>query len=126
MGEGDGTLNLRGVSTVLALAGSLKSEFGYPGVYLGLYPRKESSFWAKDLVFVVSDGYLDGMQAWTSTYHGAEQSSVCVSARIKVADTHTGCRHARRSLELVIGGDLDRNQYRLPRALIFSPGALFR
>lgn len=33
------------------------------------------SFWAKDIVFVVSDGYLDGMQAWLSAYHGAPQSS---------------------------------------------------
>ncbi|KAJ3510285.1 hypothetical protein NLJ89_g4766 [Agrocybe chaxingu] len=47
-GEGDGTINIRGVSTVLALAGFLKRY----------------SYWAKDIVFVVSDGYLDGMQAW--------------------------------------------------------------
>ncbi|KAL7283374.1 hypothetical protein ACG7TL_002804 [Trametes sanguinea] len=56
-GEGDGTLNLRGVSTVLALAKYLKKY----------------SLWAKDLVFVISDSYLDGMQAWISTYHGETQ-----------------------------------------------------
>ncbi|KAH9946130.1 Gaa1-domain-containing protein [Epithele typhae] len=59
-GEGDGTLNLRGVSTVLSLAHYLKKQ----------------SHWAKDLVFVISDGYLDGMQAWVTTYHGAEQSNM--------------------------------------------------
>ncbi|OCH88182.1 Gaa1-domain-containing protein [Obba rivulosa] len=59
-GEGDGTLNLRGVSSVLALANFLK---GY-------------SLWAKDLVFVISDGYLDGMQAWITSYHGVPQSNM--------------------------------------------------
>jgi len=59
-GEGDGALNLRGVSTVLALANFLR---GY-------------SLWAKDLIFVVSDGYLDGMHAWMSTYHGSNQSNM--------------------------------------------------
>ncbi|KAI8998654.1 Gaa1-domain-containing protein [Trametes punicea] len=59
-GEGDGTLNLRGVSTLLALAKYLKKY----------------SLWAKDLVFVVSDGYLDGMQAWITTYHGETQPNL--------------------------------------------------
>ncbi|RDB21477.1 GPI transamidase component gaa1 [Hypsizygus marmoreus] len=59
-GEGDGTLNLRGVSTVLALAGFLK---GY-------------SLWAKDIVFVISDGYMDGMHAWLAAYHGSSQSNL--------------------------------------------------
>ncbi|PCH38174.1 Gaa1-domain-containing protein [Wolfiporia cocos MD-104 SS10] len=59
-GEGDGTLNLRGVSTVLSLASFLK---GY-------------SLWAKDLVFVISDGYLEGMQAWITAYHGATQPNL--------------------------------------------------
>ncbi|KAI0374870.1 Gaa1-domain-containing protein [Pilatotrama ljubarskyi] len=59
-GEGDGTLNLRGVSTVLALAPYLKKY----------------SLWAKDLIFVISDGYLDGMQAWVTTYHGETQPNL--------------------------------------------------
>ncbi|GLB34825.1 putative gpi-anchor transamidase [Lyophyllum shimeji] len=59
-GEGDGTLNLRGVATVLALAGSLKRY----------------SLWAKDIVFVVSDGYLEGMHAWLAAYHGSSQSNL--------------------------------------------------
>ena len=35
----------------------------------------DHSYWAKDIVFVISDGYLDGMQAWLGTYHGSEQYS---------------------------------------------------
>ncbi len=35
----------------------------------------EYSLWAKDLVFVISDGYLDGMQAFITTYHGLPQAS---------------------------------------------------
>ncbi|KAI0831285.1 Gaa1-domain-containing protein [Trametes gibbosa] len=59
-GEGDGTLNMRGVATVIALASYLK----------------KSSLWSKDLVFVISDGYLDGMQAWITTYHGETQPNL--------------------------------------------------
>ncbi|KAF7338129.1 hypothetical protein MVEN_02037700 [Mycena venus] len=59
-GEGDGTLNLRGVSTVLALANFLKRY----------------SLWAKDIVFVISDNYVDGMQAWLNAYHGETQSNL--------------------------------------------------
>ncbi|KAJ7087836.1 Gaa1-like protein [Mycena epipterygia] len=59
-GEEDGTLNLRGVSTVLTLANFLKRY----------------SLWAKDIVFVVSDNYVDGMQAWLNAYHGATQSNL--------------------------------------------------
>ncbi|EIW60371.1 Gaa1-domain-containing protein [Trametes versicolor FP-101664 SS1] len=59
-GEGDGTLNLRGVATVLAISSYLKKY----------------SLWAKDLVFVISDGYLDGMQAWITTYHGETQPNL--------------------------------------------------
>ncbi|EIN07262.1 Gaa1-domain-containing protein [Punctularia strigosozonata HHB-11173 SS5] len=60
MGDGDGTLNLRGVATVLALAGFLKKY----------------SMWAKDIVYVVSDGYMDGMHAWLSAYHNSVQSNL--------------------------------------------------
>lgn len=59
-GEGDGTLNLRGVSTVLSIASFLR----------------RSSHWAKDIIFVVSDGYMDGMQAFLTTYHGQTQSNI--------------------------------------------------
>ncbi|KAF7363612.1 hypothetical protein MSAN_01018300 [Mycena sanguinolenta] len=60
VGEGDGTPNLRGVATVLALANFLKRY----------------SLWAKDIVFVVSDNYVDGMQAWLNAYHGEAQSNL--------------------------------------------------
>ncbi|KAG2020111.1 GPI-anchor transamidase [Coprinopsis cinerea AmutBmut pab1-1] len=59
-GEGNGDLNLRGVATVLALAKYLKSY----------------SSWSKDLVFVIGDGYLDGMQAWLNGYHNADQKNL--------------------------------------------------
>ncbi|KAF5330472.1 hypothetical protein D9619_005915 [Psilocybe cf. subviscida] len=57
LGEEDGTINIRGVATVLALANFLKNF----------------SYWGKDIVLVVSDGYLDGMQAWLAAYHGVSQ-----------------------------------------------------
>ena len=34
--------------------------------------------WSKDIVFVVADGYIDGMQAWLDAYHGNGQSSQCL------------------------------------------------
>jgi len=58
--DGKGALNLRGISTVLSLAAFLK----------------QYSLWAKDLAFVVSDGYLDGMQAWINAYHGHPQDNM--------------------------------------------------
>ncbi|KAJ7581146.1 Gaa1-like protein [Mycena floridula] len=64
---GEGALNLRGVATVLALAKFLKNF----------------SYWAKDIVLVISDGHLDGMQAWLSEYHGATQSNL-VADRIEL------------------------------------------
>ncbi len=77
-GDGDGTLNLRGVATVISLAQYLKSM--YVTVMRALLRLTqcflEYSLWAKDLVFVISDGYLDGMQAWITTYHGAAQPSM--------------------------------------------------
>ncbi|KAF4614468.1 hypothetical protein D9613_002688 [Agrocybe pediades] len=58
--EGAGTVNIRGVSMILALAGFLKRY----------------SYWGKDIVLVISDGYLDGMQAWLSAYHTPSQSGL--------------------------------------------------
>lgn len=44
------------------------------------------SLWAKDIIFVISDGYLDGMQAWISSYHGTRQSSrlifICIDEQL--------------------------------------------
>ena len=46
------------------------------------------SHWAKDIIFVVGDGHLEGMQAWLAAYHGAPQSStyghsIHLSAKLK-------------------------------------------
>ncbi|KAF8447520.1 Gaa1-like protein [Boletus edulis BED1] len=46
--------NLRGIATVIALAGFLKNY----------------SLWAKDIIFVIGDNYLDGIHAWLNAYHG--------------------------------------------------------
>ncbi|KAL0946673.1 hypothetical protein HGRIS_012862 [Hohenbuehelia grisea] len=59
-GDGDGTLNLRGVATVLALADFFK----------------QYSLWAKDIIYVISDGYMEGMQAWLSAYHETTQTNL--------------------------------------------------
>ncbi|KAL5489781.1 GAA1 [Sanghuangporus weigelae] len=57
---GDGALNLRGVAILLALASHLKRY----------------SHWAKDIVFVIGDDHLPGMQAWLSSYHDDIQSNL--------------------------------------------------
>ncbi|KAF8557306.1 Gaa1-domain-containing protein [Imleria badia] len=51
---GEKPYNLRGVATVLALAGFLKNY----------------SLWAKDIIFVIGDNYFDGTYAWLNAYHG--------------------------------------------------------
>ena len=59
----DGTLravNVRGVSLVLAMA-----------QYMVAHPH-----WSKDLLVVISDGYLDGMHAWASEWFGREQPNL--------------------------------------------------
>lgn len=76
--EGEGTINIRGVSTVLALANFLRSMYfsvdcpKFRRIYTNCL---DYSLWAKDIIFVISDGYLDGMHAWLSAYHGTSQSS---------------------------------------------------
>ncbi|KAH0827034.1 Gaa1-like protein [Lanmaoa asiatica] len=46
--------NLRGIATVITLAAFLKNY----------------SLWAKDIIFVIGDNYLDGTYAWLNAYHG--------------------------------------------------------
>ncbi|KAH7889395.1 Gaa1-like protein [Phlebopus sp. FC_14] len=58
--SGDGAYNLRGISIVLALASFLKNY----------------SLWAKDIIFVIGDGRLDGMHAWLNAYHGTIPSNL--------------------------------------------------
>ena len=76
--EGSQTINIRGVSTVLALARFLKSTRlpclfqGHPANRLA---STDYSLWAKDIIFIISDDHLDGMQAFLSSYYGVPQSS---------------------------------------------------
>lgn len=56
-------INVRGVSILLALAKYLT----------------EQSHWSKDLIFVLSDGYLDGMQAWSSAYFAGQSEELSFS-----------------------------------------------
>jgi hypothetical protein len=51
--------NVRGIASTIVLARHLS---GY-------------HHWSKDLIFVFSDGEIEGMQAWSSAYFGKEQSS---------------------------------------------------
>jgi len=74
-GDGDGTLNLRGVATVLSLAAFLNRQSQHPAFVHSTNFSSEYSLWSKDLIFVISDGYMEGMQAWASAYHGHTQSS---------------------------------------------------
>ncbi|PKI82755.1 dolichyl-P-Man:Man5GlcNAc2-PP-dolichol alpha-1,3-mannosyltransferase [Malassezia vespertilionis] len=54
-------LNIRGVAAALALAKHLTSI----------------PYWSKDLIVILSDGHLDGMQAWASSYFGAPTPALC-------------------------------------------------
>ncbi|KAG0666333.1 Glycosyl phosphatidyl inositol protein transamidase complex subunit [Rhodotorula mucilaginosa] len=55
---GERRINVRGVALLLAIANYFKKY----------------SMWSKDIIFVVADGYIDGMQAWLDAYHGNGQS----------------------------------------------------
>ncbi|GAA5905667.1 hypothetical protein JCM8208_005799 [Rhodotorula glutinis] len=58
--DGSRRVNTRGVALVLALANYFKKH----------------SMWSKDIIFLVSDGYADGAQAWLDSYHGFGQSNL--------------------------------------------------
>ncbi|GAA5989951.1 hypothetical protein JCM10908_002393 [Rhodotorula pacifica] len=58
--DGQRRVNVRGVALLLAIANYLKKY----------------SMWSKDIIFVVSDGYMDGMHAWLDAYHGNGQSNL--------------------------------------------------
>ncbi|KAK4700672.1 GPI-anchor transamidase subunit GAA1, partial [Phenoliferia sp. Uapishka_3] len=57
--QGNRRINTRGVATVLAVANYLKKY----------------SMWSKDIIFLISDDYADGVHAWLDAYHGSEQSN---------------------------------------------------
>ncbi|EGU11468.1 GPI-anchor transamidase [Rhodotorula toruloides ATCC 204091] len=56
--QGRPRINTRGVAIVLALANYFKKY----------------AFWSKDIIFVISDGYSEGAQAWLDAYHDYGQS----------------------------------------------------
>lgn len=63
---------------MLALANYFKSARPHPPQLLRrrlTFGSTEYSFWSKDIIFVVSDGYSEGAQAWLDAYHGYGQSS---------------------------------------------------
>ncbi|BGP03344.1 GPI transamidase component GAA1 [Rhodotorula toruloides] len=58
--QGRPRINTRGVAIVLALANYFKKY----------------AFWSKDIIFVISDGYSEGAQAWLDAYHDYGQSNL--------------------------------------------------
>ena len=126
-GDGDGTLNLRGVSTVLALAAFLKRKLpcSINDVPFQYSPPTDYSYWAKDIVFVISDGYLDGMQAWLGAYHGSEQYSK-LSCICYLYNCSAFFRFASRATESILWRNLDSPQYRLSRSFILTSRGIFR
>jgi glycosylphosphatidylinositol transamidase len=99
--------NLRGVATVLALANSLRRQ----------------PVWAKDLIFLISDSYLDGAHAWLTSYHGATQNGWSFPMGL----LNRGLNSNRPMGTTAVGptaywGHLDCSSYRLPRSFIQSPG----
>jgi hypothetical protein len=58
--------NIRGIASTLVLARHL-SGFNH---------------WSKDLIFVFSDGEMEGMQAWSSAYFGKEQKSESIISHL--------------------------------------------
>ena len=125
-GDGDGTFNLRGVSTVLALAAFLKRKILYSinDVSFSTLSAIDYSYWAKDIVFVISDGYLDGMQAWLGAYHGSEQYSKLIC----ICHLHNYLvlpRSASRTTKFILWRNLDGPQYRLSGSLVFTSRGIF-
>ncbi|KAF8343901.1 GPI transamidase component Gaa1 [Cantharellus anzutake] len=57
---GSHNINMRGVASIMALAGHIQ----------------KSSFWARDVVFVISDGFLDGMLAFLDSYHASRTPGI--------------------------------------------------
>lgn len=58
--EPEGKVNVRGVASLLALARYLSTQ----------------AHLSKDLIFVVSDGHLEGINAWSSTFFGSRDMHV--------------------------------------------------
>ena len=93
--------------------------------HFNIPPPTDHSYWAKDIVFVISDGYLDGMQAWLGAYHGLEQygefSYICHWYNYLAFS-----RSASRATKSIFWRNLDCPQYRLPWSFIFTSRGIFR
>lgn len=63
--------NVRGISIALTLAKYLSHQM----------------HWSKDIIFVFSDGYMEGMQAWSNAYFGVQQSNLQAEAVIGAGAT---------------------------------------
>lgn len=63
--------NTRGISIVLALAKYLSHQM----------------HWSKDIIFVFSDGYMDGMQAWCDAYFDSSWSNLEVDPVVGTGST---------------------------------------
>ncbi|KAG0143144.1 hypothetical protein CROQUDRAFT_66493 [Cronartium quercuum f. sp. fusiforme G11] len=55
-----GDLNVRGIASILALANYLTTL----------------NLWSKDIIFLISDGFVDGTHAWLQAYHDLPQSNL--------------------------------------------------
>ncbi|KAK0563369.1 dolichyl-P-Man:Man(5)GlcNAc(2)-PP-dolichol alpha-1,3-mannosyltransferase [Tilletia horrida] len=65
-------VNVRGVSSVIALSQYLSRWLHH----------------SKDIIFVISDGHLDGMQAWASAYFGDSEPSDSRRTAARVGELH--------------------------------------
>ena len=89
------------------------------------FSAADYSYWAKDIVFVISDGYLEGMQAWLGAYHGSEQYSKLSYIR-HLYNYLALPRSASRAAKSILWSNLDSSQYRLSGSFIFTSRGIFR
>ena len=82
-----GGVNVRGVSTVLAMARFLSRPVGTRARVL---TRAGSSLWSKDIVLLIADDYADGADAWASAQVGAGSGALLPrSGRLTTAEPLT-------------------------------------
>ncbi|WFC99464.1 dolichyl-P-Man:Man5GlcNAc2-PP-dolichol alpha-1,3-mannosyltransferase [Malassezia yamatoensis] len=82
-GESGRAANIRGIALTLALVRRVQM----------------TSYWSKDLIVVLSDGFLDGMQAWASSYFSDSQAS------LSAEDLHIGGAQIWNGVALDFPGD---------------------
>lgn len=77
-------LNTRGVALVLGLAKYLSSPCCHIALTQALANlddlarcvRTEYAVWSKDIIFLISDGYSEGAQAWITSYHSLQHQGM--------------------------------------------------